>query len=309
LVALGRIDAVPEWAEWYEPRLSDAPEARSLIDATAWREALGDIRRVGDWSAFFHRELAEQPWADVIEAWVPRLAPGIMAGATHGLIRTAHAVRGLDREATPQRLHEVGEGLGYWAARYQTLPTAALDQSGPYLPVAGAIAAIPRVASAGRGVIFDAVKAIEPDAFAPVINLVEVQGNVDSLLSQITRAFVRQYLANAPAASIAFIHTVTTPSALRILAPHLSETTLQSSVRYAWQSCAAIYSAYSTMPAPRTDTSEPAAFDAADLIDQAVISRDEHAIKFTEACLREYAIIPDAAFIQAARDAVVRLRQ
>jgi hypothetical protein len=49
-------------------------------------------------------------------------------------------------------------------------------------------------------------------------------------------------------------------------------------------------------------------FDAADLIDEAVGARDEHAIKFTEACLREHALSGDAAFVIAARDAVSRLR-
>ena len=34
------------------------------------------------------------------------------AAATHGLIRTGHAVRSLAASATPQRLHELAEGLG-----------------------------------------------------------------------------------------------------------------------------------------------------------------------------------------------------
>jgi hypothetical protein len=50
-------------------------------------------------------------------------------------------------------------------------------------------------------------------------------------------------------------------------------------------------------------------FDKRDLIEQAVAARDEHAIKFTEACLREHRISPDPAFIVATRDVVVRLRR
>src|SRR5262252_10848165 len=68
------------------------------------------------------RELAEAPWQAVLQAWVPRLAPGLWAAATHGPIRTGHAVRSLAARTTPQRLHELAEGLGYWAARYQVLP-------------------------------------------------------------------------------------------------------------------------------------------------------------------------------------------
>ena len=50
------------------------------------------------------------------------------------------------------------------------------------------------------------------------------------------------------------------------------------------------------------------AVDTADIVDQAVAARDEHAIKFTEACLREHAMHPDAIYIDAARDVVQRLR-
>jgi hypothetical protein len=53
---------------------------------------------------------------------------------------------------------------------------------------------------------------------------------------------------------------------------------------------------------------EPADPDRADLVEQAVTSRDEHAIKFTEACLREHTLSGDAVFLAAAQDAVRRLR-
>jgi hypothetical protein len=49
--------------------------------------------------------------------------------------------------------------------------------------------------------------------------------------------------------------------------------------------------------------------DVADLIEQAIASRDEHAIKFTEACLREHRLAPDPAYIAAIRDAVTRPRR
>jgi hypothetical protein len=43
------------------------------------------------------------------------------------------------------------------------------------------------------------------------------------------------------------------------------------------------------------------------LIDRALATRDEHAIKFTEACLREHALNPKPVYLQAAWDAVGRL--
>jgi hypothetical protein len=221
LVTLGRPEAIDTWTDWYLTRLTDHPQARNPIDDANWREALGDLSRAGDWIAYFDREVQQRPWRDLLETWVVRLAPGMLAGATHGILRTAHAVRTLATGETPPRLHEFAEGLGYWAARYQLLPGVIGDAGA--MDVAAAIGLVPQVPAERRrgGMIFDAVRAVADIEFAPAINLVALDPAHD-VVSEITRTFVRQYLANAGHASIGFIHTVTAPSALRILAPHLS---------------------------------------------------------------------------------------
>jgi hypothetical protein len=307
LVAMGREDAVLPWAQWYVARLEDPSTSGRPIDAVQWREALGDIRRAGDWTAFFARELDAYPWPEVLETWVARLVPGIMAGATHGILRTAHAVRALDRGENPQRVTELAAGLAYWAARYQELPSSRNGASGA-LGVEDALRDVTLVdrSTPRRGLIFEAVRAVEATDFAGVIDTVDTTISVDAFVSDVTQTFVRQYLANARHASISFVHTVTAPSALRFLAPHLSEATTRSAMRYAWQACASIYATYGGGAVPALDPGAP--LDAPDLIDQAVAARDEHAIKFTEACLREHALSGDGAFVVAARDAVVRLR-
>jgi len=310
LVAMGRAEAVAPWAEWYARRLMDHPQARNPIDPAAWREVLGDIGRVGDWSAFFRRELAERPWAQVLETWVARLSPGIMAAATHGVIRTGHAVRALDDGETPQRLRELAEALAYWAARYQDLPVANGPSHG--MGVGDALASVRRAEDAGTrgGLIFEVVKGVDAEQFGPVIHYVATDGDAGAFVSDVTRTFVRQYLANAQHAAIAFIHSVTAPSALRMLAPHLSDATLRAAMRYAWQACASLYAAYGRVDARDVPpVEEHGSFDAADLIERAVAARDEHAIKFTEACLGEYRVKRDPAFIAAATDVTARLRR
>jgi len=47
--------------------------------------------------------------------------------------------------------------------------------------------------------------------------------------------------------------------------------------------------------------------DREDLIDRAVAAGGAHSIKFTEACLREYAINPNPVYLVAARDAPERV--
>ena len=80
-----------------------------------------------DWADFFVDELADADWTVVTNRWLPRLAPG-MVGGMHGAIRSAHAVRSVGRTATPERVQELAEGLGYWAAQYEEL---ARDNSAP----------------------------------------------------------------------------------------------------------------------------------------------------------------------------------
>jgi hypothetical protein len=308
LIRLGRADAALTWAEWYAERLTEHPAARHRIAQDEWREALGDVGRAGDWIAFFDRTVREEPWQQALDRWVARLGAGLMAGATHGMLRTAHAVRTLSNGVTDARLHELAEGLGYWAARYQTLP----GEAGPsgLMTVADAVASMPLsdAAHRPRGLIFEAVKRLDAGEFAPVINRVEIDGEAE-FIGSITRTFARQYLANASHAPIAFVHGVTAPSALRILAPHLSRATLEAAMRYAWQACAAIYATYSTVaPGDVPQVPDEVEFDRDDLIDRAVAARDEHAIKFTEACLREHGVSGDGAFIVAARDVVGRMR-
>ena len=116
LITLGRAEAALRWTEKYKTRLTSHPEARVPIAREDWREHLGKVARLGDWIAFFDRELAEASWQSVLNQWIPRLAPALMAAATHGTIRTGHAVRSLTTGETPRRLHELAEGLGYWAA-------------------------------------------------------------------------------------------------------------------------------------------------------------------------------------------------
>src|SRR5438094_774697 len=102
-----------------EPR----PVAHGQIGRDDWPAALGRTDRVADWGAFFANALADAPWREVLARWIARLAPAICASATHGVIRVGHAVRSLGEAETTARIGELADGLGYWAAAYQTLPT------------------------------------------------------------------------------------------------------------------------------------------------------------------------------------------
>jgi hypothetical protein len=309
LVALGRPEAIAGWLDGYRPQLQDRPVPARAIARMEWRAALGDFRRVGDWIVFFDRELAAAPWQAVVRAWAPRLAPGLMAGATHGLIRTAHAVRGLAAGETRQRLHELAQGLGYWAARFQTLPGTPSGQDAGYSP-AEAVERVERLHGPGfraRGLIFEQVKGLDGEpSFAGVIDLVSTAGDLPAFISALTATSAQIYLANQ-SHLIAFVHAVTAPSALRLLAPYLADADVRLAARYAWQACAAIYAWYDTSsPLSSPPTAEPVEpIDA--LADRAVATAGVHTIKFVEACLREYRADQKPVYLVAAWDAIDRI--
>jgi hypothetical protein len=311
LFTLGRPEAVLPWIEGYKRRFQDRLQGRDPISPEAWQASLGDRSRGADWIAFFDRALAEAPWQTVLQTWVPHLVPGLMAAATHGLIRTGHAVRSLTAGATPQRLHELAEGLGYWAARYQRLPGQPSGRHSAYSP-SQAMQHVGRIHGPdfdASGAIVQQVKGLDAQpAFAQAIDLVDTTGDLSGFLSDLTETCVRLYLAN-PRGVIAFVHTVTAPSALRLVAPFLSPAEARLAARYAWQACAGIYAWYSTTPPPAPADLTPPREDAAALIDRALAAGGAHTIKFTEACLREYALHPNPVYLVAARDAAERVGQ
>lgn len=304
LVALERFDAVVPWVTRYRPRLDAHPTGSRPIRED-WREALGVRGRTPDWSAFFGREVKERPWKGILAAWVPRLSPGMIAAAFHGVIRTAHAARSLAAEETPARRRELAEGLAYWAANYHPLPEArAIARAGrrPSQALAD-VPGVPAADQATRGNIVDRLQPVE--RFAPFVSaadLVDATGDAYAFVSDLTETFAGVFLASVPPGNlIAFIHGVTGPSAVRLLLPHLDPAARAAALRYAWQGAAALYSGFSgkAPSAPHGEVPE-----RAELIDRAIATGDEHAIKLTEACLREHAVNPKPVYLVAALHAV-----
>jgi hypothetical protein len=71
LVRRGRPEVAPEWVDGYIRRLDELPRATGEITDESWPEALGDGRRIGDWTAYFTRQLAGPPWRQVLAAYAP----------------------------------------------------------------------------------------------------------------------------------------------------------------------------------------------------------------------------------------------
>jgi Questin oxidase-like len=312
LVALDRPDAVVPWVETYKKRLLAHPGGIRPIDPKEWREALGDNDRVGDWIVYFRGQLEERSWKVVLSEWTARLSPGVVAAAFHGAIRTAHAVRSLEQQQTPARVRELAEGLGYWAATYNALPESATSAKPPAgRRPSSAIVGVPLLPpdkQISYGNITDRLSPL--DAFPPfagVADTVDPSGDASAFMSDLTETFAMVYLASATRGTvITFLHGVTGPAAVRTLLPYVSAEEQRRLLRYTWQACASFSSSAGgkTAPPPSAETPLPS---REELTDRAIASGDEHSIKFTEACFREYALNPKPVYVLAAKDGIARL--
>lgn len=310
LMTLGRADNVVTFVTAYMKRFTSAyPPPFHAVTSANWRDALGDGRRVADWTSFFNRELKEAPWPQVLEKWSAVLAPGLAAAAAHGLIRTAHAVRSLSVKDTDLRRRELAEGLGYWAAYYQTLPETQKPGLTKLKP-AEAINHVPLLPMAERGGGSIMLGLRRLDGFAPFASasaLIETSGKPEHVISELTETFANAYLRNiTPRNLVTLIHTITSTSGLRSLVPYLSPPTTEKILHFGWQVGAALYSIAAIGSTNVPPAVQEIKIDS--LIERAIAIGEEHAIKFTEACLREYSHKSNPIYLQAAQDALGRIR-
>ncbi|MFG3410136.1 questin oxidase family protein [Streptomyces sp. NPDC048142] len=313
LVRHGQAPAVHRWLDRYGPKLEEMPATGSPVTARNWHEALGDPRRVADWTAYFERATAGSPWRDVLAEWWPRLLPGIAAGATHPVIRVGHSVRTLlTGEATAPRVRELAHALGYWAARHQRLP--ALVPLGPAPGAAAALDRVPLVPDQSGG-IRDRFAQLTgfPEWPAPASVPASEQKSAPrpgqetagpeaarSALRELVRASTHRYATHAHGEPIMLVHAATAPNAVLRTLPALPGELWAPSLRAAWAASAAVTAAYAPREAAPVPASATGAPDVGELFARAAAHGDDHTIKFTDTALD----VGDALAFSAARRAI-----
>src|SRR5215475_8575916 len=310
LVALGRDDVVVAWADRYRRQLDAMPPPSSPVAARDWAQALGAIDRFGDWVAFFRAQLAEAPWRVVFEEWITRLLPATPSAGAHGLIRTAHALRALADAETTLRVEELGVALAYWAAYYRTLP--GIPRLAGTLDLGDALMQMPLFLSgqARPGMpreVYLRVMQAHGREFSEAVDAAAEPESVEDALSSLTEVGARLYLANASRQPLVMLHTVTVPAALRLLLPHLPAGLHKTALAYVWQNVAAVAAVYADeKPSENEDWRT---HEESEIIERSVETDDPHALKFTEACIREYRLNHQPVYLAAAEDWASRLHQ
>lgn len=279
MAALGHGAGVPKWIEANRRirSYSALPAADHPLDGRVeaeWRAALGDYARFTDWTRMFDAELAGRPWRDVVALWWPRLLPGLFGPLGHGMIRTAHAIRALDSvpAPTPALLHELAQGLAFWAARFWT----------------------PRVPAAGSSELA-ALAAAPPPA--------DVRAGVAAVAATGARILADR----APDPTVPLIHMITIPAAVDLALPALPADLHAESYRHAVAAAAATLAQFGMhlRGAPLV----PAGSELPSLracVGNAVDSGDEHAMKLADVCVRSVATHPDDEAYRRAVTTVLR---
>lgn len=306
LIRMGCGDEVERWLDSYITRLDKAPATRWQIDEEDWREVIGDPSRLGDWCALFARLVGEEHWSELLTRWWPRLLPGAIASAGHGLIRTGHVVRALRERQTPQRLEELALALGYWAARWQPLPAHPAPTG--TAPPSRALGAVPVIAGAGGIRTRLADLGQSPDWPASVARLMPIADTeqIPAALDHLVDAAVTRYPQWAHGSPIMLVHAATAPRAAALVVPSLPRNLWLSTYETAWAVSAAISGAYRPATAPPPPSRrERQITTAEDVADRAGGTGDEHAIKFAEVALESHRRENPNALAAGARAAVL----
>ena len=321
LETLGRPEAIEAFVERYLPGQEAAPAPARALAAAGWQESLGRDAEFPRWLALFRKEIDSAGWRETTRRWSSRLAPGLAGQATHGILRAGHAARALGRKETAARRDELAHGLAYWAAAYREvlpgrpirsgslMPSAALPRT-PILPPERRIARGPTVGRLAPLASF-------PE-FVAAADLAGGAADAPAYLSDLCRTFAGVYLANTDTSPIILLHAVTGSSAVRLLLPYADAVGREALLAHAWRASAGFFSITALRhpagsertpgirdPADRTD--DAAVPEPATLAEAAVGNGAVHAIKFTEACLREWKVGADPVLLRAAADGVRRL--
>jgi len=300
LVAMGKAEEAEAWVGRQLAHLMPERESQRDLRDFDWQENLGDLSTDAAWRGLFAKELEVADWRPVLDCWSRRLAPGLSAAATHGIIRVGHAARALGVEGTPLRRRELSEGLALWAGQYQSLPTAFSATVAPDNPTR-ALARVPMVPGSLRrndGAITTALCQLDQvPEFAGVISLIDKQLAPSETACEIARTFAQVFLdqVHTPLSAIVFTHAVTAIAAILNLAPHVSEQTTRELLTYGWQAACGLYSCYGETPFPGPGVGAEETVEQ--IAAEAVRHGDDHVIKLSEVCIGFYQATRDKRFL------------
>lgn len=285
-----RSDTIASWLAGYASRL-DLLGERDEPDELMWVERLDG-------------EVAVRPWRDVVANRVIQLTDATAAAAGHGLLRTAHAVRGLMRSDTPSRRSELARALAYWEWRAERTGDITIRGGRPPLDVLADLVA----PASTDGMISDRLRRVVTPAFVEAIESVDVANELEadpaSALMRITSVAATCLASAPPAGRFATLHGLTSSIAARDLLGLLPPADQRRLVAGAWTTVAALWAGYGER-SPLVSAAEDVPPDSEVLVERAVAFGDEHVIKVAVAVWAEEQATGDRPELRAAATAAI----
>ncbi|MBL8685018.1 MAG: DUF4243 domain-containing protein [Myxococcales bacterium] len=223
--ALERLDpdAIEPFAARYMPRLRE-------LD----REPDAALRGFSEQAVAMQLRIDREGWRAVLAEHAPSLAETVAGAAFHGLLRVAHAARGLARDDHPSRRAELARALVYARLRGSVLPQRPHPSQRGTLSLAQALAKLdpsPDALVHRPGLITPTLA--ERAAAHPTLGAVSAalrrEGDPASRALELRREAARLLARGEHAAGVTFtlLHAVTgseaTLSLARVLAPELAQ--------------------------------------------------------------------------------------
>ncbi|MGP1384563.1 MAG: questin oxidase family protein [Thainema sp.] len=261
----------------------NSEKSRFIQDFVA-TEHLGNRDRFNDFSTFFHQEIAKSGKSAVLQEWLPLLMPGVAASAFHALIRLAYAVEAdLDSE--------IAIALAYWAAEFQPLGSVGQTTSESIIDIAVRLGPIGAEHQFQPGIIVDRMNEIkELSTFQSAIYQPE-----QLCLDDIRQLCIAAYLQTG---DFTLLHAVTSTHAFRVILPYQSNPEL--ALRYHWQAILVAYLSTGLLLNPDNQDAPTHQQDWSSCFTNAIASRNDHQIKLTYTCWREFEQSHAAQYLRAA---------
>jgi hypothetical protein len=285
LVSMGQADAIGAFVAAYEPRLE--PSRRQVAPAP------------DDWRSWL------QPQLTTLVSMA-----GNLAG--HGLLRVAHAVRGLERAeasggGSAVQRRELAVALDYWRNGGAGVPSpkrlggeSTADQ---WLAMLGRLD--PEQRSDGLLTVTLAAAA-ETEGFRVGMAALAPSPDPASTLDVLAVTAALAFERNNASSAFALVHGVTVSSMARVLLAHLDDAGAREleAVVAGFVGAALIgFDVGEHTP----DSDEPVRrFDTAALAEQGAETREDHTIKFVDACLQVTARTDDPRPLRAAHRQIVQ---
>lgn len=280
----GSAGDIHSWCDRCVARLDDRPRGIETIDEEGWRDPLGDPVRTGDWLNFFDRAVRQRPWQETLATWWPRLLPGIAAGATHGVIRVGHAVSALQNAETHRgwlnwvRHWPTGQPDGSRSVCRPCAETSVSDRHGPLFRLSV-------TSDSGSDTACRSWRRPWVGAMRSALCARHHETGFRAL-STLVATSLEHCATEAHSDPTMLVHACTAPNAVATVLPSLPRNQWEPSYRAVWAATAAVVAAYRP-PAPIAAVTLPSP-DPGDLLDAAMATRSEHAIKLVDTALRAH---------------------